>query len=77
MSSEENDLARDELDEESADLDDAQKRRLRAVRRGYRAAEAIVKNNGWEIEIRYLDGSSVTVNSKMLKLRASDLTGPN
>lgn len=54
-------------------LDDEQKRRLRAVRRGYRAAEVNVKNNGWEIEIVYLDGSRIVVDSKLLKLKSSEV----
>ena len=65
----------EELDEGSQldGLDEGQKRRLRAVRRGYRAQSAEVKNNGWEIEISYLDGSKVIVNSKHLKLKADEL----
>jgi hypothetical protein len=55
-------------------LDDEQKRRLRAVRRGYRAESVEVKDNGWCIEIKYMDGSTVSVNSKMVKLKASALS---
>ncbi|MCB0322048.1 MAG: hypothetical protein KDD69_00705 [Bdellovibrionales bacterium] len=58
-------------------LDDEQKRRLRAVRRGYRAQAATVKDNGWQIEVQFLDGSSVTVNAKLLKLRAKELVASN
>jgi len=54
-------------------LDEEQKRRLRAVRRGYRAQSAEIKNNGWEIEVSFLDGSKVVVNSKHLKLKAAEL----
>jgi len=54
-------------------LDDEQKRRLRAVRRGYRAAEVEVKDNGWQLEVTYLDGSKVSVNTKILKLKAAEL----
>ena len=57
------------------DLSDEQKRRLRAVRRGYRAEHAEVKANGWELEVTYLDGSKVTVNTKLLKLKAKELKG--
>lgn len=63
---------KDELDE--LDLDEEQKRRLRAVRRGYRAQAVEIKNNGWEIEIRYMDGSTAVVNSKLVKLKARELS---
>ncbi len=58
---------------ESTDLSDEQKRRLRAVRRGYRAESVEVKDGGWMIEVRYMDGSKEMFNSKMLKLQASTL----
>lgn len=58
-------------------LSDEQKRRLRAVRRGYRAASVEVKNNGWDLEITYLDGSRVTVNAKLIKLKAGQLQADN
>ena len=54
-------------------LSDEQKRRLRAVRRGYRAASVEIKDNGWQLEVVYLDGSKVSVNTKLLKLKASEL----
>ena len=54
-------------------LSDEQKRRLRAVRRGYRAASVEIKENGWQLEVVYLDGSKVSVNTKLLKLKASEL----
>ena len=66
----------EELGAEAKELDDLQKRRLRAVRRGYRAGSVAIKNNGWELEITYLDGSVVTVNSKLIKLKAGDLAAP-
>jgi len=74
---EENLLRKDSSKEvsEAQALDDAQKRRLRAVRRGYRAERAEIKDNGWELEVTYLDGSSVTVNTKLLKLKAGELAG--
>jgi hypothetical protein len=50
-------------------MNDEQKRMLRAVRRGYRAEGAEIKDNGWDIVITYMDGSKVTVNAKMLKLK--------
>jgi hypothetical protein len=53
--------------------DDAQKRRLRAVRRGYRADKVAIKDNGWQLEVEYLDGTKITVNSKLLKLKAEML----
>lgn len=61
--------------EQDSDLtmDEDQKRRLRAVRRGYRADSVEIKDNGWQIEVTYLDGSKVTVNTKLLKLKASQL----
>ena len=68
------------LSDEEADvagLTDEQKRRLRAVRRGYRAAAVEIKDNGWLIEVVYLDGSRVAVNSKLLKLRANELQDPS
>lgn len=61
------------IDEEA--LDDAQKRRLRALRRQYRAEKAEVKDGGWQVEVTFLDGSKVSVNSKMLKLKAGELQG--
>ncbi len=54
-------------------LDEAQKRRLRALRRTYRADKVEVKNDGWALEITYLDGSKVLVDSKKLKLKVSEL----
>ncbi len=54
-------------------LDAAQKRRLRAVRRGYRAADVEIKDNGWQLEVQYLDGSKVSVNTKLLKIKAAEL----
>jgi hypothetical protein len=62
----------DEL-EIGLDIDKEQKRRLRAVRRGYRASSAVVKDNGWQLEVTYLDGSKVTVSAKLLKLKAGQL----
>lgn len=70
-----NGTADDSEFESGSQLDDEQKRRLRAVRRGYRAMEAEVKNNGWELEVTFLDGSKVTVNAKLLKLNADRLKG--
>lgn len=58
---------------EESDLSDEQKRRLRALRRQYRAQKAEVKNGGWEVEVTFLDGSKVSVDAKQLKLRASEL----
>lgn len=58
---------------EEDELSDEQKRRLRALRRQYRASNAEVKNGGWDVEITFLDGSKVSVNAKQLKLRAPDL----
>ena len=55
------------------DLDEAQKRRLRALRRTYRADKVEVRNDGWALEITYLDGSKVMVDSKKLKLKISEL----
>ena len=54
-------------------LDDEQKRKLRMLRRGYRATEAELKDNGWQIEVSYMDGSKVLVDSKKLKLKAEEL----
>ncbi|GEM_PF-4394863 len=74
--SEERRLATQDPDEDSPEfslLDDAQKRRLRAVRRGYRADEVQVRNNGWELEVSFLDGSKIVVSSKLLKLKAQEL----
>ncbi|MCB0358166.1 MAG: hypothetical protein KDD44_00970 [Bdellovibrionales bacterium] len=62
-------------EDEFPGLDDTQKRRLRALRRQYRASGVEIKNNGWEIEITFMDGSKVNVNSKMLKLKAPELQG--
>lgn len=59
--------------EDGSSLSEEQKRQLRAVRRGYRAESVTIKDNGWQLEVRYLDGSVVTVNTKMLKIRAADL----
>lgn len=56
-------------------LNEEQKRRLRAVRRGYRAEQASVKDNGWLVEVTFMDGSTVSVNSKLLKLKAAELQG--
>ena len=61
--------------EDRFELDDEQKRRLRAVRRGYRAQSAEVKDNGYVIEVTFMDGSKVNLNSKLLKLRAEELKG--
>ncbi len=61
--------------EKKAELSDEQKRRLRAVRRGYRAESVEVKDSGWLIEIKYLDGTTVQLNSKLLKLKAKELQG--
>lgn len=58
---------------EESELSDEQKRRLRALRRQYRAQNAEVKNGGWEVEVTFLDGSKVSVNAKQLKLRAPDM----
>lgn len=54
-------------------LDDAQKRRLRALRRQYRADTVEIKNSGWELEVTFMDGSKATVNTKMLKLKEKEL----
>jgi len=43
-------------------LDDTQKRRLRAVRRGYRAEKAEIKDNGWTVEVTFMDGSKASVS---------------
>ena len=74
-----------EMEEGSADeeqdallgLDDEQKRRLRALRRGYRAKSVEVKDNGWLLEITFMDGSKVQLNSKLLKLKADQLRAPD
>ncbi len=58
---------------EEDELSDEQKRRLRALRRQYRASNAEVRNGGWDVEITFLDGSKISVNAKQLKLRAPDL----
>jgi hypothetical protein len=63
----------DDSSSDFADLDDEQKRRLRAIRRGYRAEKVEILNNGWELQVSFLDGSKVVVDSKLLKLRAGDL----
>lgn len=57
----------------TSELGEEQKRRLRAVRRGYRAEAVAIKDNGWELEVRFMDGSSVVVSSKLLKLKADEL----
>jgi len=57
----------------SSQLDDSQKRRLRAVRRGYRADKVEVKNDGWQLEVSFLDGSKALVDAKKLKLKLSEL----
>jgi len=54
-------------------LDDSQKRRLRALRRGYRAEKVEVKDDGWTLEITFMDGSKAKVNSKILKLKEKEL----
>ncbi len=59
--------------ETQEELDDEQKRRLRRIRLGYRAQKVEIKNNGWDIEVTYMDGSKVSVNSKLLKLKADSL----
>ena len=60
------------------ELDDSQKRRLRAVRRGYRAEKVSVKNDGWCLEITFLDGSKALVDTKKLKLKLEEVTSkPN
>ncbi len=63
------------LETDDPNLTDDQKRQLRALRRGYRADSAEIKDNGWTVQVTFMDGSSVQVNSKMLKLRASELQG--
>lgn len=70
MTQEQNQL---QTQDEDQALDDAQKRRLRAVRRGYRAADVEIKDNGWQLEVQYLDGSKVSVNTKLLKIKAAEL----
>ncbi len=65
----------EKVDDSEAELSDEQKRLLRAVRRGYRVASVEIKDNGWMLEVVYLDGSKVNVNSKMLKLKAAQLIG--
>jgi hypothetical protein len=64
---------RSESVDSSPDLSDEQKRQLRAVRRGYRAESVSVKNDGWDLEIRFMDGSSVMVSSKAIKLKKGEL----
>ncbi len=54
-------------------LDDSQKRRLRAIRRGYRAEKVEVKDDGWTLEVTFMDGSKAKVNSKLLKLKEKEL----
>lgn len=54
-------------------LDDKQKRRLRALRKTYRAEKVDIKDDGWTLEISFLDGSKVRVNSKLLKLKEKEL----
>ena len=66
-------MSRSEVNVEQ--LDDAQKRSLRALRRGYRVEQVEVKDNGWQLEIRYMDGSTVSVNSKLLKINEKKLQG--
>lgn len=55
---------------------DEQKRALRMLRRGYRADSVRVIDNGWQIEVRFMDGSTATVSSKMLKIKAAQLQPP-
>ena len=54
-------------------LSDVEKRRLRALRRGYRAKAAVVKNNGWQLEVEYLDGTKISVDTKLLKIKAPEI----
>ncbi len=54
-------------------LDDSQKRRLRAIRRGYRAEKVEVKDDGWTLEVTFMDGSKAKINSKLLKLKEKEL----
>jgi len=54
-------------------LDDNQKRQLRAIRRGYRAEKVDIIDNGWTLEVTFMDGSKVRVNSKLLKLKEKEL----
>ena len=55
------------------EIDAAQKRRLRLLRRAYRAQSVEIRNGGWELEITYMDGSKVVVNPKLVKLKADGL----
>ncbi len=54
-------------------LDDKQKRHLRALRKTYRAEKVDIKDDGWTLEISFLDGSKIRVNSKLLKLKEQEL----
>jgi len=66
-------LQDEQLDDVEMALSDTQKRQLRILRRTYRADKAEIKDNGWQVEVTYLDGSKISVNAKMLKLKAKDL----
>ena len=54
-------------------LDDSQKRRLRALRKTFRAEKIQIKDDGWAIEVSFMDGSKARVNSKLLKLKEQEL----
>ena len=56
-----------------SELDEEQKRRLRAVRRGYRAENVEIKDNGWKIEVTYMDGTKEIFDAKKMKIKKSEL----
>ena len=58
---------------DASGLSDEQKRQLRALRRSYRAEKVTILNDGWDLEIRFMDGSTVKVNAKSVKLRSAEL----
>lgn len=58
-------------------LDDAQKRRLRALRRTYRAEKVEIKNDGWALEIVFQDGSKEVFDAKKIKLKLDELRWEN
>lgn len=59
---------------DTTNLSDEQKRQLRALRRSFRAEKVTILNDGWDLEICFMDGSTVRVNSKSVKLRSAELS---
>jgi len=57
----------------TGELDDAQKRRLRALRKTYRAESVEIKNDGWALEIIFQDGSREIFDTKKIKLKLPEL----